>query len=117
MYRLTKCGQLRRRLTCVLNKVTRYYDGDRTLVVAVWLHRIADDLSGLTFQEWDPSVGTDDASGPVVILINSSELRVTDFHLVEVSPLQLDLVSHRGRRTHGVTVIKLQGVGNSVFVP
>ena len=43
-------------------KGTRYYDGDRALVVELWLHQVADDLSGLTFQEWDPSAGTDDFS-------------------------------------------------------
>jgi hypothetical protein len=36
---------------------TRYSDGDSTLVVELWLHRVADDLSGLTLQEWDPSSG------------------------------------------------------------
>ena len=44
------------------------------LVVELWLHRVADDLSGLTFQEWDPSTGSDDTSAPVAILVNSSEL-------------------------------------------
>ncbi len=34
---------------------TRYSDGDIALVVELWLHRVADDLSGLTFQEWGPS--------------------------------------------------------------
>ncbi len=53
---------------------TRYYDGDSTLVVELWLHRVADDLSGLKFQEWDPSEGTDDTSAPVTMLVNSSEL-------------------------------------------
>ena len=43
-------------------KDTRYYDGDRVLVVELWLHRVADYFSGLTFQEWDPSSGTDDGS-------------------------------------------------------
>ena len=104
-YRLAKCGQLRRRLTCDLDtwickfgtvpgsmncvetkfelqgrkweeyRGTRYYDGDSALVVELWLHRVADDTSGLTFQEWDPSAGTDDKSAPVVMLVNSSELR------------------------------------------
>ncbi len=32
-----------------------------------WLYRVNDDLSGLTFLEWDPSGGTDDASVPVVM--------------------------------------------------
>ena len=68
-------------------KGTRYYDGDKTLVVELWLHRVADDLSGLTFQEWDPSSGTDDTSAPVAMLVNSSELRAADFPLAEVRPL------------------------------
>ena len=97
-------------------KGTRYYDGDKALVVELWLHRVADDLSGLTFQEWDPSAGTDDASAPVAMLVNSSELRVADIHLAEVSPLQLDMVARRDRRTRGAAVRKLQGVGNSTFV-
>ena len=62
-------------------KGTRYADGDSTLVVELWLHRVADDLSGLTFQEWDPSAGTDDTSAPVTMLVNSSELRTSDFPL------------------------------------
>ena len=70
----------------------------------------------LTFQEWDPSTGTDDGSAPVTMTVNSSELRVADFHLAEVSPLQLDVVSHGGRLTLGETVRKIQDVGNSTFV-
>ena len=97
-------------------KDTRYYDGDKTLVVELWLHRVADDLSGLTFQEWDPSRGTGDASAPVVILVNSSELRAADFHLVEARSLQLDTVGDGDRRTGGAEVRKLQVVGNSTFV-
>ena len=87
-----------------------------TLVVELWLYRFADDLSGLTFQEWDPSTGTDDESAPVTMLVNSSEMRTADFHLEEVSPLQLDEVTHGGRRTLGVSVRKVQVVGNSTFV-
>ena len=71
-------------------KGTRYSDGDSALVVELWLHRVADDTSGLTFQEWDPSAGTDDTSVPVAMLVNSSELRAADFPLAEVSPLHLD---------------------------
>ena len=48
-------------------------DGSHEFAI-VWLHRVADDLSGLTFQEWDPSAGTDDTSAPVAMLVNSSEL-------------------------------------------
>ena len=60
--------------------------------------------------------GNDDASFPVVTLVNSSELRAADFHLEEVSPLQLDTETRGDRRTLGVTVRKLQVVGNSTFV-
>ena len=73
-------------------------------------------MSGLTFQEWDPSAGTDDASAPVAMLVNSNQVRVADFHLVEVSPLQLDAVTHGDRRTRGTEVRNLQVVGNSTFV-
>ncbi len=90
-------------------KGTRYSDGDSVLVVELWLHRVADDLSGLTFQEWDPSEGTDDTSAPVAILVNSNELCDVDFPLPEVRPLHL-------RRTRGAAVRKVQGVGNSTFV-
>ncbi len=97
-------------------KGTRYSDGDSALVVELWLHRVSDDLSGLTFQEWDPSSGTDDTSAPVAMLVNSSEVRVEDLPLPEVTPLHLDVVTRGDRRTRGVTVKKLQGVGNSTFV-
>jgi hypothetical protein len=80
-------------------KGTRYSDGDNTLVVELWLHRVSDDLSGLTFQEWDPSAVSDDTSAPVAMFVNSSELRATDFPLAKVRPLQLDAVVHGGRRT------------------
>ncbi len=88
------------------------------LVVELWLHRVADDLSGLTFQEWDASAGTDDTSAPVAMLVNSSELRAADFPLEEVRPLHLDAVDRYrgGRRTRGAAVRKFQGVGNSTFV-
>jgi hypothetical protein len=97
-------------------KGTRYSDGDRALVVELWLHRVGDDTSGLTFQEWDPSTGSDDTSSPVVMLVNSSELCAADYPLEEVRPLQLDEVDRGGRRTRGAAVRKLQGVGNSTFV-
>ncbi len=80
-------------------KGTRYSDGDIVLVVELWLHRVVDDLSGLTSQEWDPSAGSDDTIAPVAMLVNLSELRVADFPLTEVRPLQLDTVTRGGRRT------------------
>jgi hypothetical protein len=89
-------------------KDTRYSDGDSALVVELWLHRVADALSGLTFQEWYPSAGTDDTSAPVAMFVNLSDLCVSDFPLTEVRPLHLDVVSRGVRRTCGVTVRKLQ---------
>jgi hypothetical protein len=50
------------------------------------------------------------------MLVNSSELRAADFPLTEVRALQLDAVARGGRRTLGVAVRKLEGVGNSTFV-
>jgi hypothetical protein len=96
--------------------IARICDGDSALVVELCLHRVADDVSGLTFQEWDPSAGSDDTSAPVVMLVNSSEMRVVDFPLTEVRPLQLDVMARGGRRTRGEAVRKPQGVGNSTFV-
>ncbi len=61
-------------------------------------------------------MGTDDTSVPVVMLVNSSELRAADFPLVEVRSLHLDTVVRGGRRTHGAEVRKIQGVGKSTFV-
>jgi hypothetical protein len=80
-------------------KDTRYFDGDSSLVVELWLYRIADDLSGLTFQEWDPSSGSDDTSVPVAMFVNSNEFRAADLSLEEVMSLQLDVVTRGGRRT------------------
>jgi hypothetical protein len=57
-----------------------------------------------------------DTSVPVAMLVNLSELRAADFPLVEVRSLHLDTVTHGGRRTRGVAVRNLQGVGKSTFV-
>ena len=40
-------------------KGRRFYNGDYTLVVDVWIHQVDEDTSDLTFEEWDPSVDTD----------------------------------------------------------
>jgi hypothetical protein len=127
---ICKLGTVPGRMSCVEKKFelqcskckweeykgTRYSHGDSTLVVELWLHRVADDVSGLTFQEWDPSAGTDDTSAPVAMLVNSSELCAADFPLTEVRPLQLDAVARGDRRTRGAAVRKFQGVGKSTFV-
>ena len=52
-------------------KGCRFYNGDCTLVVDVWLHRVDDYISGLTFEEWDPSEDTDASEAPVTMIVNS----------------------------------------------
>ncbi len=66
-------------------------NGDYSLVVDVWFHRVDEDVSGLTFEEWDPSADTDASEAPVAMIVNSSELRAAGFDLREVLPLQLDV--------------------------
>ena len=85
----------------------RFYNGDCTLVVDVWVHRVDEDTSGLTFEEWDPSTDTDPSEDPVVMIVNTSQLRATGFDLREVIPLQLETVdrgSHVGRPSNRFTV-------------
>jgi hypothetical protein len=76
-------------------------DGDRDLVVELWLYRVADDLSGLTFQEWDPSAGSDDTSVQVEMLVNSSQFAP---RTSPVRVLQLDEVARGTTRTSGQDV-------------
>ncbi len=59
---------------CEGYKGRRFYNGDCALVVDVWLHRVDEDTSGLTFEEWDPSTDTDSSQTLVVMIVNSSEL-------------------------------------------
>ena len=55
-------------------KDLRFMDGDFVFVVDVWIHRVDEDVSGLTFQEWDPSLDTDVSQASVTMIVNSSEL-------------------------------------------
>ncbi len=52
-------------------KGRRFYTGDYALVVDVWMHRVDEDVSGLTFEEWDPSVDTDSSQTPVTMIVHS----------------------------------------------
>ena len=74
---------------CEEYKGRRFYNGDCDLVVDVWIHRVDEDVSGLTFEEWDPSVDTDSFQAPVAMIINSSELLAAGFDFREVIPLAL----------------------------
>jgi hypothetical protein len=96
---LLKFGKVPGRNSCVEKKFklgTRKYEeykgvrfgnGDCALVVDVWFHRVDEDASGLTFEEWDPSVDTDASEAPVAMIVNSSELCAAGFDLREVIPL------------------------------
>jgi len=66
-----KLHQTVQRRTGVVYKGTRFYDGDRALRVKRWLHRVAEDASSLTFEEWDPTTDADNAQPPVP-MINSA---------------------------------------------
>ncbi len=74
-------------------KGSRFYHSDCVLVVDVCLHWVDEDVSGRTFEEWDPSTDTDPSEAPVAMIVNSSQLCVTIFDLREVIPLQLETVT------------------------
>ncbi len=63
-----------------------------------------EDDSGLTFEEWDPSVDTDASEAPVAMIVYSSELRAAGFDLREVIPLKLEVATCGGHRTRGATL-------------
>jgi hypothetical protein len=54
---------------------------------------VDEDVSGLTFEEWDPSTNTDASKAPVAMIVNSSEMCVVGFDLREVIPLQFEVVT------------------------
>ena len=73
-------------------------------MVDLWLHRVDEDVSGLSFEEWDPSADTDSSQSPVTMIVNSSELSAAGFDLKEVIPLQLESVTRGGWCTHGTAL-------------
>jgi hypothetical protein len=97
-------------------KGVRFDNGDFVLLVDVWLHRVDEDDSGLTFEEWDPSADTDASEAPVTMIVNSSELYASGFDLREVIPLQLETVSRGGHRTCGATLVQIHGMGTRRYV-
>jgi len=48
---------------------TRFFNGDRALVVKRWLHRVDEDASGLTFEEWNPAQTVDTSQEPASMII------------------------------------------------
>ncbi len=97
-------------------KDVRFGNGDYALVVDVWLHRVDEDVSGLTFEEWDPSGDTDDSQDPVTMIVNSSELRSAGFDLREVLPLQFEVSARGGQRTRGTVLNQIHGMGTRRYV-
>ncbi len=97
-------------------KGSRFYNGDCTLEVDVCLYRVDEDDSGLTFEEWDPSVDTDVSKTPVVMIVNSSDLSSTGSDLREVIPIQLESTVRGGRCTRGATLKQIHGMGTKRYV-
>jgi hypothetical protein len=91
-------------------------NGDCVLVVDVWLHRMDEDASGLTFEEWDPSTDTDVSHAPVTMIVNSSELYATSFDLREVIPLHLEVEAHGVRCTCGAALKQIHEMGTRRYV-
>jgi len=106
--KLFSLPQLRRGM---VYKGTRFYNGDHALRVKRWLHRVVEDASGLTFEEWDPLKDADDSQTPVPMIINSSELCGAGFNLQEVIPPALETVARSGRRTRSEGLRQLEGMG------
>jgi hypothetical protein len=77
---------------------------------------VEEDVSGLTFEEWDPSADTDASMAPVAMIVNSSELRTAGFDLREVIPLQLETVARGGQRTRNVTLKQIHDMGTRRYV-
>jgi hypothetical protein len=73
---------------------------------------VEEDASGLTFQEWTPDIDT--SRPPVVMLINSSELRAAGFKLKEVFPPALETTTRV--HTRGAGLRSLEGMGPKRFV-
>jgi hypothetical protein len=125
---LLKFGKVPGSNSCVEKKFklgTRQYEeykgvlfgsGDCVLLVDVWLHRVNEDASGLTFEEWEPSADTDASEAPVVMIVNSSELRAAGFDLREVIPLQLEVVTGGGQRTRGVALKQIHDMDTRRYV-
>ncbi len=97
-------------------KGVRFDNGDCALLVDVWLNRVDEDASGLTFEEWDPSADTDASEAPVAMIVNSSEVCAAGFELREVTPLQLETVVRGGQRTRGAALKQIHGMGTRRYV-
>jgi len=100
----------------VVYKGTRFYNGNRALRLKRWLHRVDEDASGLTFEEWDPIKDADDSQTPVPMIISSSVLRGASFNLQEVIPPALEASARSGRHTRGAGLRQLEGMGRKRFV-
>ncbi len=94
----------------------RFWNGDCALVVDVWFHRVDEDASGLTFEEWDPSADNDDSQAPVAMIVNSSELRAAGFDHREVIPLQLEAATRGTPRTRDTVLNQVHDMGTSRYV-
>ena len=71
---VTEGGDSRPSWTLLVAEVwERCWKYDCVIVVDVCLYRVDEDVSGLTFEEWDPSEDTDSSQTPVVMIVNSQD--------------------------------------------
>ena len=90
----------------------------QAITVKRWLHRLDEDASGLTFEDWEPGEGELDPNAqPAFTIVNSSEVRgVASLgrdaraQLQEILPLELESAG-RGARTRSAAVREVEGVG------
>jgi hypothetical protein len=94
---------------------THFYKKDLALVVSQQSASREEDASGLTFQEWTLDVDT--SQTPVIMLINSRELRAAGFKLTEeVLPPALEAAARGVLRTRGVELRSLEVMDPKRFV-
>jgi len=98
-------------------KGTRFYDGERALVIKRWLNRVDEDALGFTFEEWDPTENVDSSQMPEAMIIISSELslRAAGFMLREVFPPELEAPARR-RSTRGAGIRQYVSMGPKHFI-
>jgi len=100
-------------------KGTRFYDGERALVIKRRLNRVDENVSGLTqkFEEWDLTENVDSSQMPVAMIMNSSKLRAAGFMLRDLFFPQLQAAARR-RSTRGTGIRQIEGMppGSKRFI-
>ena len=91
----------------------------QAITVKRWLHRLDEDASGLTFEDWEPGEGELDPNAqPAFMVVNSSEVRgVASLgrdaraQLQELLPPELEGAARVSGRTRAAGVRQVEGAG------